>query len=180
MGLDVLQGLVHSLGQGGGIGVGAGGQPGMLAAAEGMLNQIELRGIGGEKFEGDLLRRQFCTCRVHGSMAVCQALKEAGSGSIPWPPEARDGNVWPVALQLLVSMLQDECVAMDLNGDLFVGVEEALPAFRDGIIGPLTHEYNVAWLELKKLSETWVDGWATADLDALWRQGEIGIRTTGG
>ncbi len=113
-------------------------------------------------------------------LAVCQALKEAGSGLIPWPPEARDGNVWPVALQLLVSMLQDECVDMDLNGDLFVGAEEALPAFQDGIIGPLTHDYNVAWLELKKLSATWVDGWATADLDALWRQGEVGMRTTGG
>ena len=68
--LDVLQGLVHRLGQGGGIGVGAGGQPGMLAAAEGMLNRIELGGIGGKKFEGDLLRRQLCRCRVHGSMAV--------------------------------------------------------------------------------------------------------------
>ena len=110
---------------------------------------------------------------------VCQALKEAGSGLSPWPPEAQDGNVWPVALQLLVSMLQDECAVMDTNGDLFVGAEEALPAFRDGLIGPLTDDYRTAWLEFKQLSDTWVDGWATADLDSMWRNGEIGIRTTG-
>lgn len=112
--------------------------------------------------------------------AVCKALKEAGSGLVPWPPEAKDGNVWPVALQLLVSQLQDECVEMDTNGDFFVGAEEALPAFRAGLVGPLTPDFRTAWLEMFELTRSWVDGWATADVDAMWRDGDIGIRTTGG
>ena len=113
-------------------------------------------------------------------VAVAKALKEAGSGLVPWPPEAKDGNIWPLALQLLVSMLQDVCPEMDTNGDLFVGAEEALPAFRNGLIGPLTPRYQTAWREMKNLSDYWVDGWATADLDAMWRQGDVGLRTTGG
>ncbi|NLE46430.1 MAG: hypothetical protein GX620_17075 [Chloroflexi bacterium] len=87
--------------------------------------------------------------------------------------------MWPLALQLLVSMLQDECVEMDTNGDMFVGAEEALPAFRNGLVGPLTPDYRTAWLQMKELSRTWVEGWATADIDAMWRDGQVGIRTTG-
>jgi ABC-type glycerol-3-phosphate transport system substrate-binding protein len=112
-------------------------------------------------------------------LAVSKALKEAGSGLAPWPPEAKEGNVWPVALQLLVSMLQDDGPKLDLNGDLFVGAEEALPAFRQGLIGPTTPEYRTAWLEMKKIAGYWIDGWATSDLDVLWREGRIGLRTTG-
>lgn len=113
-------------------------------------------------------------------LQVCKALKEGGSGLSPWPPEAKEGNVWPVALQLLISMLQDpECPKMDTNGDFFVGAEEALPAFRDDLIAQTSPKYKAAWLEMKKLAGYWVDGWATADLETMWRDGQIGLRTTG-
>jgi maltose-binding protein MalE len=112
-------------------------------------------------------------------LEVSKALKEAGSGLIPWPPEAREGNVWPVALQLLVSMLQEDCPQMDLDGNMFVGVEEALPAYRAGIIGPMSPKFQTAWHEMKKLSQYWVDNWNSTDVDTMWRNGEIGLRTTG-
>ena len=112
-------------------------------------------------------------------MEVCKALKEEGPGWSPWPPEAKEGNVWPMAIQLLNSMLQDECVDMDKSGDFFVGIEEGLPAFYAGVIGPLTEQYQTAWHEMKKAAGYWIDGWATSDLEALWRDGEIGIRYTG-
>jgi hypothetical protein len=44
----------------------------------------------------------------------------------------------------------------------------------------MTKKYKTAWLEMKKLAGYWVDGWATADLDTMWRDGMIGLRTTGG
>jgi hypothetical protein len=112
-------------------------------------------------------------------LEVCKALKDAGNGMSPWPPEAKEGNVWPVALQLLISMLQPECAKMDKNGDKFVGADEGLPGYRDGLTGPLTEKYKAAWMQMKKLAGYWVDGWATSDLDAQWRDGKIGYRTTG-
>lgn len=112
-------------------------------------------------------------------LEVYRALKEAGGAAIPWPAEAREGNIWPVALQLLVSMLQADCPQMDLDGNDFVGVEEALPAYRAGIIGPMTAKFQTAWQEMKKLAQYWNDSWVSADIDALWRNGEVGIRTTG-
>jgi len=112
-------------------------------------------------------------------LAVSSALKEAGSGLSPWPAEAQEGNIWPLALQLLISMLQKQGPELDLNGDQFVGADEALPAFRNGLIGPLTPTYRTAWLEMKKIAATWIDGWATTDLDVLWRDGNVGLRTTG-
>lgn len=112
-------------------------------------------------------------------LEVSKALKEAGSGLIPWPLEAKEGNIWPVALQLLVSMLQADGPAMDLDGNNFIGVEEALPAYKAGIIGPMTAKFQTAWREMKKLSEFWIDSWISSDVDALWRNGEIGLRTTG-
>ena len=113
-------------------------------------------------------------------LEVAAALKEAGSAIVPWPPAAKAGPVWPLALQLLVSMLQDDCPQMDTNGDLFVGAEEALVAFRDGIIGPLTPDYRAAWYAHLEMSQFWPEAWLTVDLDALWRQGDIGMRYTGG
>lgn len=111
-------------------------------------------------------------------LALSSALKDAGSGLAPWPNEAADGNIWPLALQLLVSMLQQQGPELDLDGDLFIGAEEALPAFRNGLIGPNTATYRTAWLEMKKIATSWVDGWATTDLDVLWRDGKVGLRTT--
>jgi hypothetical protein len=110
---------------------------------------------------------------------VCQAFREAGNGLAPWPAEAKEGNIWPVALQQLISLLQDpEGAEMDISKDFFIGVEEALPAFQNGLIGPTTAKYKTAWREMKKLADTWIDGWSTADLDTLWRNGEIAARTT--
>jgi hypothetical protein len=106
-------------------------------------------------------------------------LHELGPGWSPWPPEAKEGNIWPMAIQLLNSMLQDECVEMDTSGDFFVGIEEAIPAYEAGLIGPLTDQYQTAWYEMKRAASYWNEGWATADLESLWRDGEIGIRYTG-
>ena len=79
---------------------------------------------------------------------VAKALKEAGGGLAPWPREAASGNLWPLALQILPPMMQTICEEMDLNGDFFVGIEEALPAYRAGIIGPNTPIYKRAFAEM--------------------------------
>jgi raffinose/stachyose/melibiose transport system substrate-binding protein len=107
---------------------------------------------------------------------VSAALKELGGGLSPWPDEGESGNLWPFALQILPPMMQEVCKEMDLNGDKFVGAEEALPAYRKGIIamdGPL---YRRAWQEMRELAQSWVDGFNTADLDLLWRRGELGLQ----
>lgn len=78
---------------------------------------------------------------------VAKALKEAGGGLAPWPREAASGNLWPLALQILPPMMQTICPDMDLNGDKFVGIQEALPAYRAGIIGPNTPIPNVRLLQ---------------------------------
>jgi len=111
--------------------------------------------------------------------AVCKALKEAGSSVIPWPPESKEGNIWALGLQLLPSMLQPEAAKMDTNGDLFVGAPEALVAFRNGLVGPLTPKYKKGWQEQKLIVDYWPQGWASADLEALWRNGEVGMRQSG-
>ena len=113
-------------------------------------------------------------------VAVGQALKDAGSGWIPWPPEAGEGNIWALGLQLLPSILQPECAEMDLNNDFFINNEEALAAFEKGLIGAATPKYQAAWEQQKLVSEHWMDGWATADLEVMWRNGEVGMRQTGG
>jgi maltose-binding protein MalE len=113
-------------------------------------------------------------------MEVSKALKEAGAGWSPWPPEAKEGNIWCLGLQLLPSYLQDVGAQMDTNGDGFVNAEEALAAFRAGIIGAQTEKYKEAWLEQKKAGSYWTDGWSTADLEVMWRNGQIGYRQTGG
>ncbi len=107
---------------------------------------------------------------------VSKALKEAGGGLSPWPPEGQTGNCWPLALQILPPMMQQLCVQMDLNGDKFVGIEEALPAYKQGLIGPKTPIYQRAWKEMYELATYWVDGFNTTDLDALWRQGKLGMQ----
>ncbi len=112
-------------------------------------------------------------------MEVAKALKEAGGGLAPWPPEAARGDLWALALQILPSMMQTICPEMDLNGDKFVGIEEALPAYRAGIIGPNTPIYKRAFAEMYELATTWIDGFNTVDVDQLWRQGDIGLRYSG-
>jgi hypothetical protein len=111
--------------------------------------------------------------------AVAKALKEAGSSITPWPPEAIEGNIWALGLQLLPSFLQPECAKMDTNGDKFVGAPEALPALRNGVVGPLTEKYKAAWQEQKLLVQWWSEGWASADIESLWRNGEVGMRQSG-
>ena len=76
-------------------------------------------------------------------------------------------------------MMQPICGEMDLNGDKFVGIEEALPAFKSGLIGPKTPIYRRAWAEMYELGTYWLDGFATTDIDLLWRQGEIGLMYAG-
>jgi len=112
-------------------------------------------------------------------MAVGEALKKAGSSIIPWPPEAIEGNIWALGLQLLPSFLQPEGAIMDTNGDKFVGAPEALVALRNGTIGAQTEKYKAAWKEQKKLVSYWADGWASADVESLWRKGEVGMRQSG-
>lgn len=107
---------------------------------------------------------------------VAKALKEVGGGLSPWPPEGESGNCWPLALQILPPMMQSLCTEIDLNGDKFVGVDEALPAYKKGLIGPKTPIYRRAWSEMHELATAWVDGFNTTDLDALWRQGKIGMQ----
>lgn len=111
--------------------------------------------------------------------AVGQALKEAGSSWIPWPPEAIEGNIWALGLQILPSFLQPECAIMDTDGDKFVGAPEALVALRNGLVGPLTDKYKAAWREQKAVVAHWAEGWASADVEALWRNGEVGMRQSG-
>lgn len=109
---------------------------------------------------------------------LSRKLKEMGNGLAPWPVEAQSGNVWPLALQILPAMLQDLAPELDLNQDFQITADEGLVGFQKGLIGPMTPIYQDAWREMKKLAGYWVDGWATADLDQLWREGKIGLRTT--
>jgi hypothetical protein len=110
---------------------------------------------------------------------VARALKESGDGFAPWPLAKDAGDLWPLALQLLPSLMQPICQEMDLNGDKFVGIEEALPAFKSGLIGPKTPIYRRAWAEMYELGTYWLDGFATTDIDLLWRQGKIGLMNAG-
>jgi len=110
---------------------------------------------------------------------VSRALKEMGSGLSPWPPEQASGNCWPLALQLLPPMMQEVCAEMDLNGDKFVNIEEALPAFKKGLIGPNTPIYRRAWAEMYELATYWVDDFMTTDLDLLFRQGGVALQYQG-
>ena len=112
-------------------------------------------------------------------MEVSRALKEAGDGLAPWQVEQATGNLWPLALQILPSMMQPICPEMDLNGDKFVGVDEALPAYRAGIIGPNTPIYKRAFEEMYELATYWIDAFNTVDIDLLWREGKVGLRYSG-
>jgi len=69
---------------------------------------------------------------------------------------------------------------MDTDGDMFVGAEECLPAFRAGTVGPLTPTMQAGWRQQKAVVDHWPDGWTSADLEVMWRQGQIGMRQTGG
>jgi hypothetical protein len=113
-------------------------------------------------------------------MEVSKALKDAGSGWSPWPPEAKEGNIWALGLQLLPSFFQDLSDKLDLNSDGFVSADEALAAFRAGDLNVMTAKYKNAWQEQKRAGSYWMDGWATADLEVMWRNGQVGYRQTGG
>ncbi len=112
-------------------------------------------------------------------MEVAKALKEAGNGLGPWPAEADSGNMWPLALQVLPSMMQPLLPEMDLNGDMFVGIEECLPAFKAGLVGPKTPIYRRAFEEVFKLASYWIEGFNTTDLDLMWREGKLGLVYSG-
>jgi maltose-binding protein MalE len=111
-------------------------------------------------------------------LAVGQALKQAGSGISPWPPEAQGGNIWALALQILVSMNQRVAPRMDLKKDRYIYTDDAVYGVQKGLIGPMTPMYQAAWREMKKLAQTWISGWQNTDLEALWRKGKVGMRTT--
>jgi len=112
-------------------------------------------------------------------MAVAKALKESGGGFAPWYPEAASGNFWPLALQILPSMMQPILPEMDLNDDKFIGIEECLPAFKKGLVGPTTPIYKRAWEEMFLMASYWIDGFNTTDHDLLWREGNLGLRYVG-
>ena len=111
-----------------------------------------------------------------GFKEISATLKEMGSGLSPWPFEAVDGNLWPLALQILPPLMQKVCVEMDLNGDFFVNTEEGLAAWRKGLIKHTTPLYRVAWREMYELAKSWVDGFATSDLELMWRQEKVHLR----
>ena len=102
---------------------------------------------------------------------VSLALKDAGLGLSPWPRESQNGDCWPLALQILPPMMQEICADIDANADLAIDSEEALHAYRNDLIGPYTPIYRRAWDEMYALAQTWLDGFETADLELLWREG---------
>jgi ABC-type glycerol-3-phosphate transport system substrate-binding protein len=104
------------------------------------------------------------------------ALKALGSGLSPWPNEAASGNMWPLALQILPPMMQEVCVQMDTDGDFFVGTPEGLEAWKKGLIRNTTPLYRRAWREMYELASSWVDGFATADLELMWREARVHLR----
>ena len=110
---------------------------------------------------------------------VACALKELGDGLSPWWREGESGNLWPLALQILPTMMQELCVEMDLNGDFFVGADEALPAFRAGLIGPETPIYRRGFQEMYQLAQCWVEGFQTIELDLLFRTGGVAMQYRG-
>ena len=112
-------------------------------------------------------------------MDLAKALKESGDGFAPWQGEAASGSLWPLALQILPSMMQSILPEMDLNKDKFIGIEEALPAYKSGLIGPNTPIYRRAFAEMRELASYWIEGFNTTDIDLLWREGKIGLRYAG-
>ncbi len=58
-------------------------------------------------------------------------------------------GIWCLGLQLLPSFLQDLGEQLDTSSDGFVSGEEALEAFRAGIIGAVARHQR-AWLEQKR------------------------------
>lgn len=112
-------------------------------------------------------------------MEVAKTLKEAGDGLAPWQAEQATGNLWPLALQILPSMMQPILPEMDLNDDKFIGIEEALPAYQNGLIGPNTPIYRRAFAEMRAMASYWIDGFNTVDIDLLWREGKVGLRYSG-
>lgn len=110
---------------------------------------------------------------------VSKKLKDMGTGLSPWPREASGGHFWPLALQVLVPMLQGVCPEMDENGDLFVGAEEGLEGYRDGLIGPETDIYQRAFREVAELSSYWIEGFDTIDLETMFKKGEVYLQYNG-
>ena len=107
---------------------------------------------------------------------VSKQLKEMGTGLSPWAREAvaaGRASFWVLALQVLVPMLQGIAPEMDLNGDLFIGADEALPAYRKGLIGPKTEIYQRAFREVLELAQYWVDGYNAIDVGSMFKQGEL-------
>ncbi|MHB1296175.1 MAG: ABC transporter substrate-binding protein [Anaerolineae bacterium] len=112
-------------------------------------------------------------------MAAAKTLKESGGGFAPWFPEAASGNFWPLALQILPSMMQPILPQMDLNDDKFVGIEECLPAYKSGLWTPSVPIFKRAWEEMFLMASYWIDGFNTTDHDLLWREGKLGLRYVG-
>jgi hypothetical protein len=110
---------------------------------------------------------------------VGRALKEAGGGLSPWPPATGFDKgglaTWPLGLQILPSMLQAVAPQMDTDGDMFVGAENCLAAFKAGIVGPLTPIYQRAYDEYMNLIQTYPDNFMEVDLERMWREGKIGV-----
>jgi raffinose/stachyose/melibiose transport system substrate-binding protein len=112
-------------------------------------------------------------------VAVSKKLKELGSGLSPWAPEKESGNFWPLALQLLPPMMQEVAVEMDLNDDMFVNIDEALIAYRNGLIGPKTELYRSAIDKMTELASYWVDDFSTVDLETMFKNEEIHLMYMG-
>ena len=135
----------------------------------------------GLMYNKDYFREQGITVPSNWSelKQVSKKLKEMGTGLSPWPREAAGGHFWPLALQVLVPMLQGVAAEMDVNGDMFVGADEALPAYQKGLIGPKTEIYQRAFREVAELSSYWIDGFSTIDVESMFKQGDLYMQYNG-
>ena len=109
---------------------------------------------------------------------LAKALRTSGNGLSPWPVEfgGTKLDTWPLGLQLLPSMLQDLAPQMDENADKFLDANEALGAFKAGLIGPLTSKYQTAYRMYKELGDQFIEGWSTSDTNQAFREGKIAMQ----
>ena len=109
-------------------------------------------------------------------LAVGTALKKSGTGISPWPDQG-GFDMWPMFLQLMPAILQPLGPKYDTTGNRALDVDEALAAFRSGLIGPKTEPFQIGWRQYRKLAdEAYVKDWTSTDLQEVWRQGKAAFR----
>ena len=113
-------------------------------------------------------------------LAAGQKLQAMGLGGIsPWPSEAKEGNIWPIYFQLGQAFFQSVIPTIDTNHNGDLDVTEASNAVISGKVSVKTPQLRALWEEEYKLARLWTPGWASTDLDLLWRQGKLGVQYQG-